>query len=345
VKPLGLGIVGCGGAAVDVARAATRTRSLSVVAVHDLDRALAAELAVATGARTHETLASLLADARVQIVYIAVPHHLLAPIATMALSVGHHVLVEKPMATTVEAIDDLDDLAQTRGLTLGVFYEMRFAPAAIAARTLVRGGAIGRIRAVRIRTLIDKPSDYWRGGLTGRSRSTWRGDIARAGGGVVLMNASHQLDLVASITRLRVFRVAGTIGTFTPGIEVEDTAAAAFMFSNGAIGSLTAGAHVPGAIDAETLEIDGSLGQLTLAPYAGRLAVYLRRPWRDRPAGQWLEIEANGNDPFVPALRSFVRAVLAASRPVVGAPEARAVLATVQAIYLSAAEDRPVQLG
>lgn len=345
MKSLGLGIVGCGGAAVDLARAAGATPGLAIAAVHDLDAALAGELAGATGARVHESLASLLADEHVQIIYVAVPHDVLAPIAQAALLAGHHVLVEKPMATTLEAIGDLEALATQRRRTLGVFYEMRFAPAAMAARTLVRSGAIGRINVVRIRTLIDKPPDYWRVGLTGRSHSPWRGERARAGGGVVLMNASHQLDLVASITRLEVMSVAATIATFTAGIDVEDTAAAAFRFSNGAIGSLTAGAHVPGAIDDETLEIEGSLGRLTLAPYSGRLGLYLRRAWRDRPPGRWLELEVDGTDPFVPALASFVAAVRGASRPVVGAPEARAVLATVTAIYRSAAEARTVEPG
>lgn len=159
------------------------------------------------------------------------------------------------------------------------------------------------------------------------------------------MNTSHQLDLVASITKLKVTSVAGLIDTFGSGIEVEDAASAVIRFSNGAIGSLAAGAHVPGAIDDETLEIDGSLGQLTLDPYSGRLAVYLRRAWHGRPSGRWLELGVDGNDPFVPALRSFVAAVRTASQPAVGAPEARAVLATVKAIYLSAAESRIVQPG
>ncbi|HLO35602.1 MAG TPA: Gfo/Idh/MocA family oxidoreductase, partial [Candidatus Deferrimicrobium sp.] len=327
-----------------VARAAGATPGLSVVAVHDPNRARADELSAATGALVHETLASLLADERVQIVYVAVPHDLLAPIARTALLAGRHVLVEKPMALTVEAIDDLQALALVRPRSLGVFYEMRFAAAAIEARTLVRGGAIGRVSAVRIRTLIDKPPDYWRVGLTGRSDSPWRGQLARAGGGVVLMNTSHQLDLVAAITELSVTSVAGFIETDGPGIDVEDVATAIFRFSNGAIGSLTAGAHVPGAIDDEKLEIDGSLGQLTLQPYSGRLALYLRRPWKGRPSGRWVEPEVGGNDPFVVALSSFVAAARAGSQPAVGAPEARAALATVKAIYLSSAEGRTVRL-
>ena len=343
MNALGIGIVGCGGAAIDVAGAVGTIRGLSVAGVHDLERGLADDLAHATGARVHDSLASLLADERIDIVYVALPHNLLAPTARASLLAGRHVLVEKPMAVTVEAIDDLAAIARSRQLTLGVFYEMRFAPAAVSARRLVRDGAIGRVTTIRIRTLIDKPPDYWRAGLTGRSMSPWRGQMARAGGGVVLMNTSHQLDLVASITRLRVTSVMGVSGTFTPGIDVEDAAAAAFRFSNGAIGSLTAGAHVAGAIDDETLEIDGSLGRLRLNPYSGRLALYLRRAWRGRPPDRWLQLEMDWSNPFVPALTSFAAAVRTAAQPVAGAPEARAVLAIVHAIYRSAAEGRSVQ--
>jgi predicted dehydrogenase len=254
------------------------------------------------------------------------------------------VLVEKPMALTLEAIDDLEAIATAAQRTLGVFYEMRFGPAAVAARVLVRGGAIGTVKSVRIRTLIDKPPEYWRRGLTGRSDNPWRGQRARAGGGVVLMNASHQLDLLVAITGLRVASVSGAIATSTRGIDVEDAAEAVLRFSGGAIGSLTAGAHVPGALDDETLDIDGSLGRVILAPYSGQLRLYLRRAWRDRPAGRWLDVPVEGADPFVPALRSFVAAVRTGARPATGAPEARAVLEIVQALYRSAAEGRIVEL-
>lgn len=343
MKSLGLGVVGCGGAAVDVVRAVAAVPGLSVVAVHDRQRLLADDLAALTKARVHDSLTSFLSDGNVEAAYVAVPHDLLASIARTALLSGLHVLVEKPMAITVDDIDELDTLAKAKNRTLAVMYEMRFAPASLAARSYIRRGAIGRVTGVRIRTLIDKPRNYWRVGLTGRSSSSWRGQVARAGGGVVLMNTSHQLDLVSAITQLRVVSVSAITGTFSPGIDVEDTASAIFHFSNGAIGSLTAAAHVPGANDGETLEIDGSLGQLTLDPYSGRLALFLRRPWGDLEAGRWLDLAMETSDPFVPALRSFLTAARTSAPPTVGAREARTVLATVRAIYLSAAEQRVVK--
>ncbi len=343
--PLGLGVVGCGGAAADVCRAVAGVPSLVVAATHDRDADLAEDLARATGGRAHATLETLLADEGVGMVYIALPHDLLAPMALRALRAGKHVLAEKPMAITLTSLDELAQEATRSGRALGVFYEMRFAPVALAAARLVRGGAIGRVRAIRIRTLIDKAASYWQVGLSGRSRSPWRGQAVHAGGGVILMNSSHQLDLVAAITGLSVERVTGTIATTVPGIDVEDSGAAVLGYAGGAIGTLVASAHAPGVLDGETIEIDGDQGQVMLEAYAGVLRVYLRRPWQGIRAGEWLEPMVDDGDALVGALDVFAAAVLAGTRPPVGAPEARAVLATVLGLYRSSDEGRVIDLG
>jgi predicted dehydrogenase len=127
-----------------------------------------------------------------------------------------------------------------------------------------------------------------------------------------------------------------------PDIDVEDTAAAVLWFTGGAIGSLVAGAHVPGAAAAETLEIDGDLGAVELEPYARRLRIFLRRPWEELAAGRWLEPEVGAGDPFAAALSAFAAAVRAGTPPQVGAPEARAVLATILGLYRSAATGQVV---
>ena len=262
-RTLGLGIVGCGGAAADVIGAVASVPHLAVAGVSCRDVGAAEALARPVGGQGFASLDALLAVDAVQAVYIAVPHDLLAPIARRVLDAGRHALVEKPMAISLEALDDLAERADARRLTLGVFFEMRFAPVVVEAARIVRGGAIGRVTAVRIRTIIDKSPDYWSAGLSGRSISPWRGQAARAGGGVVLMNSSHQLDIVAAVTGLTVTRVFGIRATNVPGIDVEDTAAAVLSYSDGAIGSLVAGAHVPGALDGETIELDGEAGQAT----------------------------------------------------------------------------------
>ena len=222
--------------------------------------------------------------------YIAVPHNQLAPLTTRALEAGKHVLVEKPMATTLAEADALVALAEARGLALGVFYELRHAAANVRARAMLQGGVIGRIIGVHSQTLIDKPQIYWQVGTAGRTRSAWRASLAEAGGGVVLMNTSHGLDTIRWLTGLEVVRVAGEIGTLAAeGVEVEDTASASLRFDNGAIGSLFVGAHMAGAAEDERITLFGTEGQLRLPHLYGSnpLQVFLRREWGGLAPSEW----------------------------------------------------------
>jgi predicted dehydrogenase len=271
-------------------------------------------------------------------VYIALPHRLLAPVAERALGAGHAAIVEKPMALDLATIARLDALARARRLTLGVMFELRESGPTRIARELVTGGAIGTVTAVRLRTLIDKPMTYWRSGFSSRVPSTWRARRSEAGGGVVLMNAIHQLDMLRSVTGLEMGEATGLTGTLVADVievEVEDTAAGVFRLSNGAIGSLVAGAHVAGAAAAETIEIDGTLGSLRIPDLyvPGDCSVYLRRAWRDLPPGTWTTVASADADPFRATIQGFCGAVRDGRPAPVGAADAAAALAVVLAIY------------
>jgi predicted dehydrogenase len=344
MSALNFGIVGCGGAAVPVGDALAESPLTALVMVHDVDLALAREFGEGHRVPFTDDLQVLLGDPRVQAVYIGVPHDLLAPLARKALEAGKHVLVEKPMALTLVDADALIALAAARHRALGVFYEMRYAAPYGPARELIRAGALGKIIGVRLQTLIDKPASYWRAGLSGRSASPWRGQQARAGGGVVLMNSSHQFDAMAHLTGLEVVSVSAEIGALAAAVEVEDTAAASLRYDNGAIGSLFAGAHLPGAEDGERIEIYGTDGQLRLPdPYgSGSASIYLRRAWRDFPAGEWRALPAPAAPVYACAVEDFARAVQADLPPPIGGRDARRVLEIVLAIYQSARERRVV---
>lgn len=338
-RPIGLGIVGCGGAALDIVRAVATLNSVRIVAVHDRDEARAEDLARRSGGRAEPALDELLSDPTVEAVYIALPHDLLTPTAIAALQRGRHVLVEKPLAIDRAGIERVRAAAAAANRSVGVLFELRFVTSALAATDLVRAGALGAIRQVRIRTLIDKAPSYWASGPTGRVANGWRASRARAGGGVVLMNAIHQLDLVRSIIGEEVVRVAGETMPGVAGVEVEDVATATLRFANGAIGSLAASAHAPGANAGETIEIDGTGGALRVGdPYAERptLELHLRAPHGGHPPGRWIVIEPPPVDPWVAALHDFADAIGSGRPPVPGLDDAEAALATVLALYESA---------
>jgi UDP-N-acetyl-2-amino-2-deoxyglucuronate dehydrogenase len=335
---VGFGIIGCGGAALPVATALAGSAVAALRAVHDRSLPLARDLGEQYGVPCAVTLDELLAEPGVQAVYVAVPHDQLAPLARRALEAGKHALVEKPMALALADADALIDLAETRGLALGVFYELRHTAAHRRARALVQAGALGTLTAVRLQTIIDKRPDYWQRGLTGRSTNSWRASRAQAGGGVVLMNTSHALDALRYVTGLEVAGISGQTDTWVPGVEVEDTAAATLRLSNGALGSLFAGAHLAGGGEERT-DLYGTQGQMRLPdPYGnGPLELYLRRPWGDLAADTWHRLPQTPVNAYALALDDFAQAVQHGQPAPTSGRDARAVLATVLALYESAA--------
>jgi predicted dehydrogenase len=347
-KSLGFGIVGCGGAATDMCLAVERLPMTHVAAVHDRLEDRAAALASAHGATIHSSLDALVADAAVDVVYVGLPHHLLGTAASAAVAAGRHTVVEKPMALDVSEIRSIERAAAASGLVVAPVFELRTTALFREARRLVEGGALGAITAVRIRTVIDKPGSYWQSGPLGLVADSWRARLAEAGGGVVLMNSIHQLDAVRFVTGLSFVRAMAATGTFHAGVEVEDTAAAVLRLSNGALASLVAAAHSPGALHDERIELDGTDGRLDLPDpcLAGRLPlrVFLRRPWRELPADEWLELGVDELDAYAELVREVADTIANGSPPPASADDAAEALATVQAIYQSAATARETQV-
>jgi UDP-N-acetyl-2-amino-2-deoxyglucuronate dehydrogenase len=340
---LRFGIVGCGGAAVATARAIDASGGAVVHAVHDRDTDRAAGLAGPRGALVCASLRRLLADDAIDVVYVALPHHRLAATAIAALRAGRHVLVEKPVAIRAADLERVQQAATAARRSVGVVLPLRFVPTVVEAERLVAAGVIGPLRMVRIRTLIDKPASYWAAGPTGLITDTWRASRRQAGGGVVLMNTIHQLDLVRAITGRRVRRAAAVVVKGVPGVEVEDVAVAALELEGGLPASLAAAAHAPGAAEAETIELDGADGALRLGdPYAPqpRLDVFLRRPMDGLPAGRWTEVATLPADPWRETIDAFVDAVVSGREPVPGLDDAAAALEAVLALYRSALTGR-----
>lgn len=346
-QPVRVGVIGCGTAAVPVCAALAASPLTELAVVQDLNQPLARELAEHYQVPQAETVEQVLEDPGVEAVYIAVPHHWLASLAGQALLAGRHVLLEKPMAIRLADADALIALAEARHRILDVFYEMRHSALYAQARALVQAGGLGEIIGVRLQTLIDKPSAYWQVGYAGRSHNPWRGRRDQAGGGVVLMNSSHALDALRYLTGLDVVSVSAEVGTLVAGVEVEDTAVATLRFSNGALGSLTAGAHIAGAHHAERFDLYGTRGQLQLPdPYGAEpLRVYLREPWEGLAAAQWHTLPSTPAPVYIRAVEAFARTVRHGPPAAAGARDARQTLATVLAIYQSAAAHHTVPVS
>ena len=345
-RPVRFGMIGCGTASVPVGEAIRMSPLTELTAVYDVNEDLAHDISQRFQVRAVKSLDQLL-NAALDAVYVAVPHYLLAPLTHQVLEAGKHALTEKPLAISLEEADKLIQLAKDRQLALGIFYEMRYAPAHAQARELVQAGAIGNIIAIQIQTLIDKSLSYWQSGYAGRSINPWRGVRAQAGGGVVLMNTSHLLDAITYVTGLRVTTVSAEIDTLVASVEVEDVAAATFRFNNGAIGSLFAGAHIHGAHSDERCSIYGTEGQIRMPdPYGSDpLQLYLEHDWKGWEARKWHSIPGEPVQVYQRAIEDFARSVQAGQCVPINAQDARYVLSVVLAMYQAAKEKQPITIS
>lgn len=334
--PIGLGVIGCGWAAGEIARATRQLPALRIVAAFDTDAVRAQAFAEKTHARLAPDIDALISDPEVSTVYVGLPHYLLAPTVERALAAGKHVLAEKPLALDAGEARRLGQLAESKGLKLAVFFELRRAGTVSTAKRILGDGEIGEPRLVRLRTIIDKRADYW--GVPGAPN--WRASKEKAGGGVLLMNTIHQLDTLRYITGLDYVSAQGEIATFRAAADVEDAGSATLRLSNGGIVGIVASAHSPGANHEETIEIDGTLGRLDLPDPFGIAPLRLYRT----EAKVWNEIAAERPDSHLLMLESFADAILNDQPVPASAEDAAAAIAAVNAIYRSAAEGRRIDI-
>ena len=196
-------------------------------------------------------------DVRPDVVHICTPHDLHVPIAIDALERGVHVLLEKPVAHTVAEADRLVAAAKDHpSVKIGVCLQNRYNLTARAAYDLLRSGTLGRVTGASASVLWHRDAAYY-------AASPWRGRLARAGGGVLINQAIHTLDLLQWMLG-EVTRVAGHAGRYGgASAEVEDTAHLLLDHAGGARSVFFA--TTTNAVDSPvTLEIVAEHGRLLL---------------------------------------------------------------------------------
>jgi predicted dehydrogenase len=339
---IGFAIVGCGEIALKNAQALAASGAASLRWAVDPNRSLAEDLARRYGARSGAALAEALSDPEVGAVLVSAPHDLHAPLALEALSGKRHVIVEKPLARTAQEARTCLDAARTSGVTLAACYPMRFFPETIAARQLLSEGALGRLDAVVISEQLSKEMPYWFGGVSGRSRSSWRASREKSGGGVLIMNLCHHLDRLLDLSGERVERVFAEMDRRSAPGDVEDVLAMTLRLTGGAIVAIDAGTSAPGGGESRFL-LRGEHGQIALD--APPRFLTLRRNAHG-PANRWCALPA-GSDVEARAgfFRSFVQGALSQDAAWARALEqAYHVQEIMDAAYESARTGRPVTM-
>jgi predicted dehydrogenase len=283
------------------------------------------------GVQVTADLSAALADPDVDMAIAATPPATHLPIATECLERGKHILLEKPLEVSFTRSQALVERAAATSLTCGVVLQHRFRPASVRLREILTAGQLGAIQAASVRVPWWRPQSYY--------EQAGRGSLARDGGGVLLTQAIHSLDLFRSLVGVASVEAAQVITTSIHRMETEDYANALVRLGNGAPGSVMATtAMYPGC--AETIEIIGQLGSAVLA--GGDLKVALLN-------GAQIEVKSEGgtggganvmdfpHDAHRALIEDFLTAVRERRQPFVSLNEALESQRVIEQILSSAA--------
>ena len=198
-------------------------------------------------------LSSVTDNTGVEVVIVATPPSVRIELIEALAQAGKHILLEKPVARNVAEALHVVEICERAGVTLGVLFQHRMRAASIAAAQLMASGTLGKLAHVEIAAPLWRPQSYY--------DELERGTYERDGGGVLITQAIHTIDLALSLTG-PVSSVQAMIAT-TPlhQMEAEDFAVAGLRFSSGAVGSLvTSTASYPQASEIIALHCEhGSL--------------------------------------------------------------------------------------
>ncbi len=232
------------------------TDRIELVAVVDLEEDKARTLAEKAGARAFTSLAQALADEQIDLVAVCTPTGRHAEVAIEALEAGKHVIVEKPAEVTVARTDDIIQAQRKAGTVVSVISQHRFDPSTRLVLEAIRNGELGRL------TSGIASIDWWRG-QSYYDSGDWRGTWELDGGGALMNQGVHTVDLlVAALGRpVEVFAYTGTLAH--ERIEVEDVAVGVVRFESGALGVLHATTAAYPGLSAR-LQVHGDKGSAVI---------------------------------------------------------------------------------
>lgn len=249
------GILGCGNIANTHADALKNIANAELIGVADNKKEFAVRFAEKNNVKAYDTYEEMLNDKEIDIVCICTPSGFHAQNAILAIEHEKNVILEKPMALTLEEADTITDALKKHNSKLTVILPMRFSEDIVKAKKLVEENAFGKI------TLCDLTMKYYRDDEYFKS-SPWRGTKKLDGGGALMNQGIHGIDAFEFILG-GIKNVKGVVKTLHHKIEVEDTAVAMVEFNNGALGVIVGSTcSYPGF--ERVIRINGTKGYLVL---------------------------------------------------------------------------------
>jgi predicted dehydrogenase len=331
------------------ARALAEVPGTKLVALVSRSQDSARKMAAEVGGDVHlfTELAAALARPDVHLVIITTPSGAHLEPAVAAAAAGKHVVVEKPLEITTARCDRIIEACDRHGVGLCTIFPSRFGDANVALKAAVQAGRFGRL------TLGETTCKWWRSQAY-YDEGGWKGTKALDGGGALMNQAIHNVDLLQWLMG-DVTHVTGFTATLAhERIEVEDTAVACLRFANGALGVIQATTSVHPGLP-KTIGIHGDRGTAVIEQddvlrwdfqpeTAEDRAVKERFAQKTGASGGSSNPAAISHQGHARQLADFVKAIQTGTKPLVDGREGRKAVAIIEAIYQAAATGRTVAL-
>jgi len=344
-SPVGFGIFGLGVVADFHAQAIAHVSGARLAGVASRNREKARAFAEKHGVPFAGTsIDELVARPEVEVVCITTPASAhLAP-ALAAIRAGKHLVVEKPLEITTERTDEMLRAADAAGVKIAAIFQGRFGDGARTVKAALEAGRFGRLALASAAVKWHRTAEYYTG---------TRGTLAVDGGGALMAQAIHAIDLLQWFAGMPAEVFCRTTRRVYTGIEAEDTASATLKFPGGALGTIEASTAVwPGW--QRRIELCGERGSVALEDdHIARWDFREARPGDEaiRAAQDGAALGSGASAPnaisFVGhqrQIQDFVEALRAGRAPAVDGHEGRKAVALVRAMYESAARGMPVAL-
>lgn len=344
---IGFGIVGCGMIAKFHARAIQEIAGAKLVGCFNHQPARAEAFAEEFSCTPYTELRAMLARPEVKVVTICTPSGAHLEPAVEAAKAGKHVIVEKPLEVTTRRCDRLIRACEKSQVKLGTIFPSRFHESARLLKKAVEQGRFGKVALADAYVKWYRTQGYYDSGA-------WRGTWALDGGGALMNQAIHSVDLLLWLMGPVVEVYAQTMTVAHERIEVEDCAVATLKFANGAMGVIEATtAAYPGAL--KRIEIAGDQGSAVLQEeslvqweFAKRLkgddAILQTMKDRTKTGGGAADPAAIGHHAHRALFEDFLKACKSKRTAMIEGSEGRRSVELIEAIYASAKRGKPVRL-
>jgi predicted dehydrogenase len=356
MEALKTAIVGCGKVGHLHAKALSRLPESVFVGVCDVDLQRAQQFAAQYKVKAYQDVEEMIAEAGVESLTVCTPHPLHAEPAIQAAKAGVHVLIEKPLASSLQDCDNILRAAKQGGVKIGTMCQRRFYAPCQRIKRAIEEGKLGRPVLGSVAMYGWRDQAYYQSDL-------WRGSWKAEGGGVLVNQAPHQLDLLqwymGPIDEL--FGFWGNLNH--PYIEVEDTAVAVLRFKNGALGNIVVsnsqnpalygrvyvhgsnGASVGVQTDGGAMFIAG-MSSITEPPINDLWTVpgeeALLKKWQKEDSDFFLSINAVEYYHQL-QVAEFLKAVMNGLDPLVTGEEGKKTVEIFTAIYRSQRDQKPLK--